>query len=248
MVNVVALRPAPLACDTCAVRHRAVCGALSRSELQRLNDIARFKKLQPGHQILADSEEPEYFANIVSGVVKLTKSFSDGRQQIVGLQFASDFLGRPFRARSPYDAMAVTDVTLCTFDRKRFETLTKEFPALEHRMFEHALDELDASQEWMLVLGRKTAAEKVATLLLLIARRMAVIGCSPDRIKDKSVHLELPLTRSEMGDFLGLTIETVSRQLSRLKSAGVIGLDGGRGLMIPDIARLEEVCGGLNDT
>lgn len=228
-------------CDHCAVRHRAVCGALVREEIEQLNAIARMKSIPAGQPVLHDSEAPEFFANIVSGVIKLSKSLSDGRQQIVGLQFASDFLGRPWRRSSPFDATTVTDVTLCVFDRARFEALVKLNPALEHRMFESALDDLDSAREWLLLLGRKTAGEKVASLLRLIAQRSGMVGCG-DTHGDGAAQFDLPLSRGEMADFLGLTIETVSRQFTRLKVAGIIELHGGRAISIPSLDRLDEAC------
>lgn len=229
----------PLRCDTCAVRHRAVCGALTRPEIERLNAMAHHKTLQPGHIILRDNEEPGYFANIVTGVVKLTKSLGDGRQQIVGLQFASDFLGRPFRKFSPYHAEAVTDVHLCTFEKVQFERLAKEYQDFEHRLFEHTLDELDAAQEWMLLLGRKTAEEKVASFLLMVARRMQTVGCKT--LTGATMRFELPLARAEVADFLGLTIETVSRQFTRLKVDKVITLEGSRTIVVLDPHRLQAI-------
>ncbi len=225
-------------CDTCAVRHRSVCSALTRPEIERLNGMAHSKLLPPGQIILRDNERPGYFANIISGVVKLTKSLGDGRQQIVGLQFASDFLGRPFRDSSPYNAEAVTDVQLCTFETSQFEKLAKEFRGLEHRLFEHTLDELDAAQEWMLLLGRKSAEEKVASFLLMVARRMNSVGCS---IASGPVRFELPLARAEIADFLGLTIETVSRQFTKLKVDKFISLDGNRTITVHDIDRLHAI-------
>ncbi len=227
-----------LRCDSCAVRHRTVCGALSRPELERLNAIARHKKLLPGNVILRDNDAPAYFANIVSGVVKLTKSLGDGREQIVGLQFASDFLGRPYRAVSPYHAEAVTDVHLCTFEKAQFERLAKESQDFEHRLFEHTLDELDAAQEWMLLLGRKSAEEKVASFLLMVARRMQLVGCKA--LSGTTQAFELPLPRSDIADFLGLTIETVSRQFTRLKVDGIIALEGARNIVVLDLARLQQ--------
>lgn len=227
-----------LRCDTCAVRHRSVCSALTRPEIERLNAMAHSKMLPPGHIILRDNEKPGYFANIISGVVKLTKSLGDGRQQIVGLQFASDFLGRPYRPNSPYNAEAVTDVQLCTFETGKFEKLAKEFQDLEHRLFEHTLDELDAAQEWMLLLGRKSAEEKIASFLLMVARRMQSVGC---RAEGHGTRFDLPLSRAEIADFLGLTIETVSRQFTRLKNDRVIATEGTRTIVIPDMARLREV-------
>lgn len=229
-----------ITCDTCAVRHRAVCGALSDEEITRLNAIARFKRFTPGQAILRDNEAPDYFANVVSGVVKLTKSLADGRQQIVGLQFATDFLGRPFRERNPFFAEAASDVMLCTFERGRFERLVAEFPGMERRLFQHTLDELDAAQEWMLLLGRKSAGEKLASFLLMVARRSAQVGCHHSTGAGPS-RFELALSRSEIADFLGLTIETVSRQVTSLKRSGVIELEGTRTVIVPDIAKLEQV-------
>ncbi len=225
-------------CDSCAVRHRAVCGALERSEIERLNAIAHHKFLSPGQVILHDHAEMAYFANIISGVVKLTKTLADGRQQIVGLQFASDFLGRPFRDVSPYHAEAVTEVHLCTYDKGKFERLVKEFEGFEHRLFQHTLDELDAAREWMLLLGRKSAGEKVASFLLMVARRMESIGCKP-ALDVVHPRFNLPLSRAEIADFLGLTIETVSRQISRLKVDKVIGLEGNRTIVILNMQRLQ---------
>lgn len=228
-----------ISCESCAVRHRAVCAALTKDDIARLNAIAHFKTFPPGQLVLSDSEDTDYFATVVTGVVKLTKSLSDGRRQIVGLLFPSDFLGRPMRRTSPYDAITVTDVKMCAFPRSRFEALVKDVPELEHHMLAHALDELDAAHEWLLLLGRKTAAEKVASLLALMTRRMAVQGCS-DAGSPGSVAFELPLSRGEMAEFLGLTIETVSRQLTKLKMSGAIELHGVRGIAVPDLAKLVE--------
>jgi CRP/FNR family transcriptional regulator, anaerobic regulatory protein len=228
-----------LRCDQCAIRHRAVCGALTRPEIERLNAIAHHKRLPPGQVILADNEQPNYFANIISGVVKLTKSLEDGREQIVGLQFATDFLGRPYRARSPYRAEAVTDVHLCTYDRPRFEKLASEWPEFQRRLFSHTLDELDAAQEWMLLLGRKTAEERVASFLLMVANRMKSVGCNQH--EQDAISFDLPLTRAEIADFLGLTIETVSRQFTRLKLAKILTLEASRSISIRDMNRLRAV-------
>lgn len=225
-------------CDTCAVRHKALCGALSQEEIGRLNAIARQKRVPAGKMILSDQEDQMSFSNVISGVVKLSKTLADGRQQIVGLQFPSDFLGRPFGARIAYDAQAATDVTLCTFSRVQFERLIQEIPGIEHRLFSHTLDELDAAREWMLLLGRKSARERVASLLMMIARRSQIVGCAP-RPEAAGVTFELPLSRMEIADYLGLTIETVSRQLTALKTSGAIVLKSQREILVPDMTLLE---------
>jgi CRP/FNR family transcriptional regulator len=230
-------------CATCAIRHRAVCGALDDNEIREVSRIGRTKRFRAGDIILADDEPTTFFANVVSGVVKLEKMSADGRQQIVGLVFPPDFLGRAFSKSNPYFAQAATDVEICAFQNTAFEALLRDHPNLEHRLFENTLNELDAARDWMFVLGRKSAQEKVASFLHLIARRQPMIGCS----HTPSSHLarfDLPLTRADIADFLGLTIETVSRQLSNLKRQGTIQLTGGREVVVPDLRKLQSKAGG----
>ena len=117
-------------------------------------------------------------------------------------------------------------------------------PHVAHRLLEMTLDELDAAREWMLVLGRKTAREKIASLLGIIARRDAIIGQVSDT---NSLSFDLPLTREAMADYLGLTLETVSRQISALRKDGVIVLEGKRHIHVPDMDRLLDEAGDDSD-
>ncbi|MEE3071149.1 MAG: helix-turn-helix domain-containing protein, partial [Pseudomonadota bacterium] len=113
-------------------------------------------------------------------------------------------------------------------------------PHIAERLLEMTLDELDAAREWMLVLGRKTAREKIASLLAIIARRDATLR--QNKLNGPMV-FDLPLTREAMADYLGLTLETVSRQISALKRDGVIVLEGKRHVTVPDLGRLLEEAG-----
>jgi len=225
-------------CGTCAVRNLAICDALSAEELKGLNRISRRRLVPAGQTILGEGESHTIFANIVSGVVKLTKTLDDGRQHIIGLLFPSDFLGRAFREDNPYFAEAATDVELCVFPASGFEKLLPEHPGLEHRLFEYTLSELDACQEWMLLLARKKAEERVASFLLMIAKRVPETGFS-HRAGQEQIRFQLPLSRAEISDCLGLTIETVSRQITRLKTKGVIELLNYREILIPDVRVLQ---------
>jgi CRP/FNR family transcriptional regulator len=225
-------------CDACAIRHRALCEALNRDELMALNRISVRKFVPKGQTILSEGEERSVFANIVSGMVKLTKSLEDGRQHIVGLLFASDFLGRAYRPDNPYFAEAATDVELCIFPTAGFERVLNSHPALEHRLLELTLSELDASREWMLLLARKTAAEKVASFLLMLAKRASNLGCAHS-LKEQAIQIDLPLSRLEIADCLGLTIETVSRQMTKLRAAKVIELLNFREIAVPDLNLLK---------
>lgn len=229
-------------CQHCAVRDRAVCGAMSDEQLLRLSEISHRKKYSAGQMILSDQEPVTFFANIISGTIKLTKTIADGRQQIVGLLFPPDFLGRTFSRSNPYFAEAASDVEVCMFPNDAFERLIDVYPELKHRLFERTLDELDAAREWMLLLGRKTAEEKVASFVLLLARRSVIADCA-HQSEVGSRRFELPLRRADMADYLGLTIETISRQLTRLKAAGIVNMIDTRTLEVPDMAGLTEVAG-----
>lgn len=168
------------------------------------------------------------------GVVKLCKVMPDGRQQIVGLQFAPDFVGRPFVRESTLSTEAATDAEICVFPRNLLDRMISEAPELQRSLHDQALKELDAAREWMLTLGRRTAGEKVASLLYLIATH-----AEPQTAT--STDFELPLSRAEIADFLGMTIETVSRQMTRLRKSGVIRIENFRHIMVPDMDELERM-------
>jgi CRP/FNR family transcriptional regulator, anaerobic regulatory protein len=231
-----------VACATCAVRHRSLCGALSSEQLSRLNGIARHRRFLAGDIILREGEVPDYFANVVSGAVKLSRTTADGLQQVLGLQFASDFLGRPFRAAFGYDANAITAVQLCTFPRLPFEGLLREYPNFEHRLFEQTLDELDAAREWAAVLTRSAARERLCLFLLNLLQRFEASGCGQS-ITPTGTALELPVSRAEIAGYLGLTIETISRQFTQLKVDGIISLPSPRELVVQDLQALKAAAG-----
>ena len=225
----------PVLCTSCEARHRGVCGALEPEQLVTLARSSYKQKASGGAELIGDSERVESYSNVLSGVVKLTKTLSDGRQQIVGLQFAPDFLGRPFRTESAINAEAATDVQLCSFPKSAIERMMKESPDLEHRLLEQTLKELDEARDWMVTLGRKTAQEKVASFLLMIARHI-----DPELdSRESEVTFDLPLSRADIADFLGLTIETVSRQMTKLRTDGVIAIENNRHISVGDIERLE---------
>ncbi|SCB56324.1 CRP/FNR family transcriptional regulator, anaerobic regulatory protein [Rhizobium aethiopicum] len=224
----------PVACRSCQARHGVVCGALSSSQLKELGRHSLRRKVEAGSEIVAQGSESSFYSNIMRGVVKLCKVMPDGRQQIVGLQFAPDFVGRPFVRESTLSAEAATDAELCVFPRSLLDRMIAETPELQRSLHDQALRELDAAREWMLTLGRRTAEEKVASLLYLIAAH-----AEPQTAT--STAFDLPLSRAEIADFLGLTIETVSRQMTRLRKSGVIHIENFRHILVPDMDALERV-------
>lgn len=238
---------AKMECASCPIRHRAVCASCETDELEQLEAIKYYRNYEAGQAICWAGDDLEFVGSVVRGAATLSQTMEDGRTQMVGLLLGSDFIGRPGRGTSPYDVTAVSDVTLCCFRRKPFEQLMAATPHISERLLDMTLDELDAAREWMLVLGRKTAREKIASLLAIIARREAAIGLIP---VSGPVVVDLPLTREAMADYLGLTLETVSRQISALKRDGIIQLEGKRRIHIGDMGSLliesgDDVDGGL---
>lgn len=228
-------------CLTCAIRHQAVCAHCSGPELDLLSDIKTYREVRSGGSIVAAGERTNFLGSVVEGVAAMSRLLADGRRQVVGLLFPGDFIGRPFSPVAPFDLTAITPVRLCTFSRPRFEELVRQMPALEHRLLEMTLDELDSAREWMVLLGRKSAQEKLASFFVLAARRALRLE---NRNPIDGMMLELPLTREDMADFLGLTIETVSRQIGALRKLGVIELEDARNLVIPNWEALVDAAGG----
>jgi len=226
----------PGSCRNCPARQQGLCGVLGPKQFALLAREARHVRRAAGEELMADAMPIGSYASLVRGVVKLTKVLEDGRQQIVGLQFAPDLVGRPFASESRVSVSAASDVELCIFPRQTLEALMNESAALERRVMLQALRELDEARDWMVTLGRKSAAEKVASFLYLAASHAGPTDKAP------GARFDLPLSRGDIADFLGLTIETVSRQISRFRADGVIGIEK-RHVSVPDLARLRLRCG-----
>jgi CRP/FNR family transcriptional regulator, anaerobic regulatory protein len=226
-------------CSQCVVRNRAICSGLLPDELAVLGRLGRKQMVERGQTVAWEGEESLIVANVITGILKISMSMPDGREQIVGIVFPSDFIGRPFGKASPYNITALAAAELCIFTRSAFDKFAREHPELEHKLLRRTLDELDRAREWMLLLGKKSAGERIATLLLEMSTRLGAQGCNADI--DALNHFDLPLDRQQIGDLLGLTIETVSRQLTKLKSEGLIGLPDRKHVIIHDRLRLNEL-------
>lgn len=218
-------------CQACVVRSRAICADLDQDEIQVLNSIGRRRNLAAGEQLLWEGDEAIIVANVVRGVLKLSTQTSDGKEQILGLVYPSDFVGRPFGQITPYGVQALTEAEVCIFQRTDFDRFAREHPRLEHKLLERTLKELDRTRRWMLLLGRMTAEQKLASFLLETAERAEPIGCSTASSPEPS-SLTMPLSRQQIADVLGLTIETVSRLFSKMKMEGLIDLQSRRQVAI----------------
>jgi CRP/FNR family transcriptional regulator len=231
-------------CAACEIRQFTFCSMLRDDELDHLQAIVRQVRKIPRQILFQEGDDADNVYNILSGVLKLYKLLPDGRRQITGFVYAGDFLGIASIGTHSYSAEAVSEISLCRFPRAKLYRLFDRYPALQSRLLGIATDELTAAQDQMLLLGRKTAAEKLASFLLSLVRRMAPRGSSKEAA-DLAVAVPVPMTRNDIADYLGLTVETVSRTLSRLKRAGDIAITDAHHITIVRPESLRDIAEGF---
>ena len=222
-------------CVHCGVRRLSVCGVLDDGELQALDRLSRAICFPAKRTLLQQDEPADFVHNITSGAVRLYKLLPDGRRQIIGFALPGDFLGLSLSERNAFSADALTMVTACQFTRYAFSGFIDSNPHFLRRLHSMASHELSLAQDQMVILGRRSAEEKVAAFLIGLRKRWT-------RIDGSSLNVPLPMTRQDIGDFLGLTVETVSRMLSRFarQKALVIVPDGVRLIDVERMERLAE--------
>jgi CRP/FNR family transcriptional regulator, anaerobic regulatory protein len=224
-------------CSECGVRDRALCASLDDAQLAALGALGVQRQLVRGETLIRAGDPPLVCANLQTGVMKLSTVTASGEEAITGLLFPGDFIGRPFMGSAEHDIVALTDVELCVFPRAAFERALHDHRRMEQLLLERTLAELDRARRSLVTLGRASAGARVAGFLDDIARRMAVSGCQAQS-GPAGRSFDLPLSRGEIADVLGLTIETVSRQMTRLRTAGIIDLPGGRAIVVCNAAGL----------
>jgi len=225
-------------CSSCIVRNRAICSALETDEIALLGKMGRHHKLIAGQTLIWEGEDSLLVANVIEGVLKLSTSLPDGREQIVGVVYPADFIGRPFSAQTQHNVTALTDAHICAFSSTDFERFSREHPQLEHKLLERTLAELDRTRRWLLLLGRMTASEKIANFLVDMSERLVRPDCTH---QGPSSSFDLPFGRQQIADILGLTIETVSRRLNDFKAQGLIEMPSRRRIDICDRNALAEI-------
>jgi CRP/FNR family transcriptional regulator len=204
-------------CSACPVRDTAFCDVLTEVEIPRLLSILTTVQFEAHQSIIDEGEPADYLFNITDGAAKLYKLLPDGRRQITGFLFAGDFLGIAMNEKYAYSAEPIGRISLCRYPRRKLEALVDEIPSLEKRLLGMASNELVQAQDQILLLGRKTAQEKMVSFLLNLSDRAMKRGSEASPIT-------LPMKRADIADYLGLTTETVSRTFTLLKNNGFIRL------------------------
>ena len=169
-------------CQACEIRHLTFCAGLQDHEIGALSSIVTRLRLEPKEALFYETDDPAHVFNVTSGTVRLYKLLTDGQRQITGFLLPGDFLGLAGKSGYSYGAEAITEAELCRFPRRKLDQVFDRFPQLERRLFHIASDELVAAQEQMLLLGRKTAAEKLASFLLRLSERQQQRGAPGDPV------------------------------------------------------------------
>jgi len=221
-------------CAGCEVRPLALCGALQPVDMMVMGAIAHPRRIEPGRQLIQEGDPAEDVFTLTEGMLKLYKLMPDGRRQITGFMIPGDFIGLAYGQSYVYSAEAVTPTTTCRFKRSALLEKMADHPELEHRLLSLASNELAAAQAQMLLLGRKSARERLASFIVGLAERRDVGENEP---------LPLPMSRGDIADFLGLTIETVSRAFTAIRKDGMVALPDKHQVIIEDFAALREAAG-----
>ena len=207
----------PIRCRDCVSRRDGFCAELTPGELSKLHPYVVRKRLPAGEQILSQGVLNSSYVHVLDGTVKLTAALPDGGEQIVGLRFSGDFLGQRFAHEVGFTAETATDVEYCRVSKSALDALADANTAVAHQMHQWVATELQETRELMLTLTQRDARQRVAGLIYRIGHRQTPCATS--------TRIELPLSRAEFASYLGLTIETISRQLSALKRDGLIAIE-----------------------
>jgi CRP/FNR family transcriptional regulator len=225
-------------CFGCPVRHLAVCNALGPDQLADFRRGGTTRSLAAGDTLCWEGDPAEQVFNVTHGMLRLSKLLPDGRRQVTGFAFAGDFIGLSVDEQHPFTVEAVGPARVCRFARSRFDAFVEAHPGLEHRLYAVARHELAAAREQLVLLGRKTAAERLASFIIAMCAR------TPQQAPEDGFRAALPMSRLDMADYLGLRIETISRELAALKSARMVRMLGVHELVILDAPRLRALAEG----
>ena len=225
-------------CHGCLIRESSFCSATPDSGLDVLSRSRRRVRIPKRQTIVCEGEPATSFFNVTNGDVKLIRSSPDGRRpQIVGFRVAGEFFATPASDRYTITAEAVTDVEVCVFSHQRLSRILRQWPNLLARLFQMSNEQLTDSEEQVFLLGRKSARERVVSFLLAFGTRTA---CNRHRVLRQ---VNLPMTRTDIADFLGLTIETVSRVFAKLAKERLITVEVARSVQFLNLPALQQIAG-----
>lgn len=204
-------------CLNCVKRESSLCAVLACEELDRLEEIMTPMNFAPGQTIINEGEDLTHYYTLSEGVIRLVKFLPDGRRAILDFLYKGDFLGLNLEGHYSYSAEAVTAVKVCCFSRPKLQAMFDDIPVMKSRLTSMFMSKLVASQNQLAGLGRMSPRERLAAFLLHISAEKALNHVDQSFI--------LPMPREDIADYLGLTIETVSRTFSAFAKEGLISIE-----------------------
>jgi CRP/FNR family transcriptional regulator len=226
-----------LQCATCPVRDQAACAALNGAERGELARLGRRRHIAKGQTVFAAGYDNDQCATLISGALKIASYGDDGTERLLSLVHPAGFVGEMFAPVAHHDVIAIADSELCVFSRSDYEAAIDRFPGLARALVRRTAEDLFTARSLIELQARRHSRGRVAAFLLAMARAASDSPCHA------ASQFDLPLTRGETADLLGLTIETVSRQFTALERDGVIERTGPRGIKLRDPERLGTLAG-----
>jgi CRP/FNR family transcriptional regulator len=208
--------------------------ALPGGEMAMLDSVGTRVTVARDATLFYEGDLAEHWYKVVSGAIRICKVLPDGRRQLADFFLPGDLVGFDLGESHAFAAEAVTDSVVIKFPRRRVETLVNENPRLGRALLSLAIERLAAAQSQMVLLGRKNATERLASFLLGLIERTGQGDAAEPAIA-------LTMTRADIADYLGLTIETVSRTFARLKQLNAISLPHPQRVIVRDRERLEDL-------
>ncbi len=219
-------------CADCRVSQTAICAELAVDTRDALAGSARHRRLRKGQTLFWEGDEVGFVGTVVSGMLTLSRNARDGGELILGMVGPGGVVGYPDRSAARANAVAVTETELCLFPIEAFNRFADTNPSLRARLIDQMFHELEHTRHWLFMLGRGSAAERIASMLLEFAGAGAPEGTHA-----------LPISRGRIAHVTGLAIETVSRQLSSLVRAGIIALPSRDRFVLRDRRALLSIAG-----
>ena len=210
--------PAGHPCETCPVRPITICRGLDAPTLSGMRSLGTMQRLHAEQSVFHEGDPAKRVFMVTHGALKLYTLLADGRRQVTGFMFPGDFLGISVDQDYAFSVEALEPAELWWFSRDAFDRFVGDHPKVEHELYRLAAHELAAAQQQMVLLGRKSAAERLASFFLSLLERSEHISGTVE------TGFSLPMSRLDIADYLGLTKETVSRMLSDLRNRRLIRL------------------------
>ena len=227
----------PQPCAKCGSRVAGICASLDVAGLDDMSHDTRRTPVAPRHVLFREGDDATHVVMLMRGTAKLSRQMPDGKQQVLGFRFDGDILGFTSGKQFIADAEMLTDGSVCRVSRRDFEAMLARYPSMQRRMIDLCMQELERTQEQLVTVGRRQAEQRVAAFLLSLAAAQRMRGQNPQVF-------DMPMTRAEIGDLLGLALETVSRAFSALRRRALVREPGGNRVELPRMEALQALAEG----